>query len=85
MTTINTNQAPYFDDFTEGKKFYQILFRPGRAVQARELNQLQTLLKSQLERLGKYTFKDGSVVLNNNSTKNPVNYSNNIFSRLHCS
>ncbi|CAB4141339.1 Domain of unknown function DUF4815 [uncultured Caudovirales phage] len=78
MTTINTNQAPYFDDFTEGKKFYQILFRPGRAVQARELNQLQTLLKSQLERLGKYTFKDGSVVLNNNSTKNPVNYSNNI-------
>jgi len=62
MTTVNLNQSPYFDDFNENKKFYQILFRPGRAVQARELNQIQSLLKSQLERLGKFVFDNGTVV-----------------------
>jgi hypothetical protein len=62
MTTINLNQPPYFDDFNENKKYYQILFRPGRAVQARELNQLQTILKNQLDRLGKFVFDNGSVV-----------------------
>lgn len=64
MTTINLNQSPYFDDFSENKKFYQILFRPGRAVQARELNQIQTQIKSQIERFGRHIFQDGSLVLN---------------------
>lgn len=63
MTTVNLNQSPYFDDYAEGKKFYQILFRPGRAVQARELNQLQTQLKTQLDRIGKHLFENGSQVL----------------------
>lgn len=76
MTTINLNQSPYFDDFLEGKKFYQILFRPGRAVQARELNQMQTLLKSQIERLGKYIFENGSIVLPGNGEG--LKYSNNV-------
>lgn len=64
MTTINLNQSPYFDDFSENKKFYQILFRPGRAVQARELNQIQTQIKSQIDRFGKHIFQNGSLVLN---------------------
>ena len=63
MTTIDLKQAPYFDDFTEGKKFYQILFRPGRAVQARELNQIQSQIKSQLDKFGKHIFKNGTQVL----------------------
>jgi len=41
MPTVYNN-SPYFDDFDPTKKFYRILFRPGRAVQARELTQLQT-------------------------------------------
>jgi hypothetical protein len=64
MTTVNLNQSPYFDDFSENKKFYQILFRPGRAVQARELNQIQTQLQNQINRFGKHIFQDGSLVLN---------------------
>ena len=35
---------PYYDDFDEDKNFKRILFRPGYAVQARELTQLQTIL-----------------------------------------
>ena len=61
MKIYSTN--PYYDDYDETKKFYRILFRPGRAVQARELTQLQTLLQGQIERFGKNIFKEGSIVI----------------------
>ena len=54
---------PYYDDYSEDKGFYRILFRPGYAVQAREVTQLQTILQKQIERYGQHIFEDGSVVL----------------------
>lgn len=56
------NVFPYFDDYREDKDFYKILFRPGVAVQARELNQLQTLFQKQVERFGDNIFKRGTIV-----------------------
>ena len=38
------NLSPYYDDFSESKKFHRILFRPSFAVQARELTQAQSIL-----------------------------------------
>lgn len=58
-----SNQSPYLDDFDEAKKFYRILFRPGRAIQARELTQLQSILQKQIERFGSHIFKEGSLVI----------------------
>ena len=46
------NLSPYYDDFTESKKFHRVLFRPAFAVQARELTQSQTILQNQIERVG---------------------------------
>ena len=54
------NVSPYYDDFNEEKKFLRMLFRPGYAVQSRELTQLQTILQNQIERFGNHVFKDGS-------------------------
>lgn len=54
--------SPYFDDYNENSDFYKILFRPGVSVQARELNQLQTLLQKQIERFGDNIFKTGTIV-----------------------
>jgi hypothetical protein len=61
--TQNFNVNPYYDDFNEDKNYQRILFRPGYAVQARELTQLQTILQKQIERFGKHIFKEGSMVL----------------------
>jgi hypothetical protein len=58
----NLNQSPYFDDFNEQKNFHRVLFRPGYAVQARELTQMQTILQNQVERFASDIFVDGSVV-----------------------
>ena len=60
---LDFNTEPYNDDFDENKKFYRILFRPGFAVQARELTQLQTILQNQISRQGNHLFKEGSMVI----------------------
>ena len=59
---LDFNTTPYYDDFDENKNFHRILFRPGRAVQARELTQSQTLLQDQVKKFGDHIFKDGSRV-----------------------
>ena len=70
-TVIKTNFNNYtLDDFAESKNFHRILFRPGHAVQARELTQMQTLLQAQIDRFGQYNFKDGSRVIDGKVTLN---------------
>ena len=61
--SFDFNKEPYWDDYSNEKGFYKILFRPSFAVQTRELNQLQTLLQKQIERFGDHIFRKGSIVL----------------------
>ncbi len=70
---INTdlNVDPYYDDFAETKQFNRILFKPAKAVQARELTQLQTILQKQVERFGSNIYKEGTVVSGINLTARP--------------
>ena len=60
--STNLNVDPYYDDFDESKNFHRVLFRPGLAVQARELTQLQSILQNQIDRFGEHIFKEGSTV-----------------------
>ena len=69
---ISFNVTPYYDDFesvasgntlSPKEQYQRILFRPGKAVQARELTQLQTSLQNQISAHGTHVFKDGSVVV----------------------
>ena len=68
----NLNINPYFDDFSEqsvgarDKNYYKVLFNPGRAIQARELNTLQSILQDQVELFGSHIFNDGSMVIPGN-------------------
>jgi ribosomal protein S12 methylthiotransferase len=39
------------------KNYLRILFKPGYAVQTRELNQLQSLIQAQLDRVGAFRFE----------------------------
>lgn len=72
--SINFSSEPYFDDFSEDKKFYKILFKPGYSVQARELNQLQSILQHQLATNGKHFFKEGAMVI-----PGQVSFDNEVF------
>lgn len=57
-TIFNIN--PYYDDFDPTKGFLRVLFKPGYALQAREVTQLQSILQNQLSRVADQLFKDGS-------------------------
>ena len=61
--TNTTFSTTYKDDFRDSDHYHRILFNSGRALQARELTQLQTITQKELERLGRHVFKEGSVVL----------------------
>lgn len=71
--SLNFNTEPYYDDYDAKKEFYRILFRPGFAVQARELTQLQTTLQNQISRFGDHVFQNGSQVI-----PGSVNYDNRV-------
>jgi hypothetical protein len=62
------NLNPYYDDFeaTNGPQdnnYMRILFKPGYAVQARELTQIQSIIQNQIKQFGDHIFKDGSPVI----------------------
>ena len=93
----NLNVSPYFDDFAEkdtgarDKNYYKVLFNPGKPIQARELNTLQSILQDQVETFGSHIFKEGSLVIPGNITfddqfnavkLNPQQYNVNITSYL---
>jgi Domain of unknown function (DUF4815) len=60
--TVDQSIAPFFNDFDEDKSFYQVLFKPETAVQARELTGLQSILQNQITRFGNNIFKRGTIV-----------------------
>jgi hypothetical protein len=70
----NLNQSPYFDDFNEDKNFHRVLFRPGYAVQARELTQLQSILQNQIERFANEVMVDGTIVTGAGLITDQTNY-----------
>lgn len=69
-TTVlkNTFLSNYKDDFRDSDNYHRIVFNSGRALQARELTQLQTIINKEIERLGRYLFKESSVISGNLGT-----------------
>lgn len=67
---LTFQNGPYWDDFDTNKNFHRILFKPGYAVQARELTQAQTILQNQITKFGNHIFKNHSVVSGAGTTLN---------------
>ena len=71
----NLNVSPYYDDFDTADNFNRVLFRPGFAVQARELTTLQSILQDQIESQGKHMFKEGTVIIPGQASYSAAYYS----------
>ena len=68
--TINFNKSPYFDDFDANSNFHRILFKPGYAVQTRELTQYQSILQDQIKKFGDHVFDNNTLVSGAGLTSN---------------
>ena len=60
--TKNSFETTYKDDFVDSDNYHRILFNSGRALQARELTQMQTIIQEEVARFGRNVFKDGAAV-----------------------
>ena len=67
---LNFNVDPYYDDFDPTKNFHRILFKPGAAVQARELTQSQTILQNQISNFADHIFSQNTPVSGGKVTTN---------------
>ena len=67
---LNFNVDPYYDDFDPSKNFHRILFKPGFAVQARELTQSQTILQDQISKFANNIFTQNTPVTGGKVTTN---------------
>lgn len=61
--TDNLLSRTYKDDFSDSNNYHRILFNSGRALQAREVTQLQTIIQKEIETLGRNIFKEGANVI----------------------
>jgi hypothetical protein len=59
---VDLSTNPYYDDYDEDKKFARVLYVPGRAVQARELTQAQSIQQAQVKRFADYFFDQGAII-----------------------
>ena len=66
------NVDPYYDDFNEDKKFLRVMFKPGYALQAREVTQIQTILQNQIERFGSNIFENQVIDIENINFKDSL-------------
>ena len=69
--TSATFSNTYKDDFLDSDGFHKVLFNSGRALQARELTTLQTILQKQIERFGNNIYKEGAVIRPGGVNLNP--------------
>ena len=67
IDTTATQGTPYWDDYSQrgnsAKNYLRVLFQPGRSVQVRELNQMQSAIQDQIDKFGQNIFVDGARVL----------------------
>ena len=68
MSRLSFNKAPYYDDFKSSNNYMKILFRNGRSIQTRELNQIQSIFQNQIEQFANHIFKNKSRVSNARSS-----------------
>lgn len=75
MSITTYNAAPYHDDYlvtdngrtAKDKNYLKILFKPGVSVQARELNQIQSILQNQIDTHGSHIFKRNTPIIDGKS------------------
>lgn len=61
-TNYVRGQAPYYDNFDEADGYSTVLYRPGRILQAPELNEAQSILKSNIKNIGDCILVDGEII-----------------------
>lgn len=74
MAKQNFNKEPYFDTFNSKNNYMKVLYRAGSPVQARELNEMQSIAGNQRKEFADHVFKNGSRVSGGSPSLNSKSY-----------
>lgn len=74
MSRMSFARVPYYDDFKSENNYMKVLFRSGRPVQTRELNQIQSIFQNQIENFANHIFKNGARVSNARASYSAKSY-----------
>lgn len=66
--TSKTFRETYRDFYEDGDNYHRVLFNSRRALQARELNEAQTIIQEEIARFGRNIFREGALVEPGGST-----------------
>ena len=70
--TSTTFLSEYNDDWRDSDHYHRILFNSGRALQARELTQMQTIIQAELAKLAKFIVNEGAIFNNSGNLASGV-------------
>ena len=59
---MNYNVANYYDRYSELKNYTRVLMRDGQALQASEINEIQSMEDARIAKLARALFSDGDVI-----------------------
>jgi hypothetical protein len=68
------SSSPYFSTFDPGNEYRQVLFRPGFAVQSRELIEIQQIAADQQAKFGGAIYANGARITGGEVTSQNINY-----------
>ena len=71
--TSTTFLSEYNDDYRDSDHFHRVLFNNGKALQARELTQSQTIVQQELGRFAKFIVNEGAIFNNSGNLASGVN------------
>lgn len=61
MTDLN-NVDHYYNQFDSSKQYTEMLFRSGKVLQSKELNELQSIIKDQIKNVGDTILTNGDII-----------------------
>ena len=71
LLTDTTFSSVYKDDYADSDNYHRILFNSGKALQARELTQMQTIIQNEIARFARNIFLEGAMVNPGGTSINP--------------
>ena len=71
--TSTTFLSEYNDDYRDSDHYHRVLFNNGRALQARELTQSQSIIQQELSKLSKFIVNEGAIFNNSGNLASGVN------------
>ena len=62
MSEMNSTVTGYYNLYDSTKNYTELLFRAGKVLQSKEVNEIQSMLKNQIKNVGDTILTNGDII-----------------------